>query len=339
MKLNLATAAPSEIDTEIAELETAWFTQRHTAGKAMDTLHYAVGDRQTRSTWKLTEDALFTRLADLLKDDTRPDFVKFHHRTAPDIAKALVTLHQANTEMAQLQREIDILEAEYKRRPWSRFHQLRTTDGARIHDSRWCPGLHRSNLGDLGWHPDLSGKTEAEAVADLGPVMCSKCFRSAPVEWKRDPKDLKVNPNACPGAEKAPVEGTVKFQRSLNGGYEEAECTGCGEMKRLRVGYTIGKHDKPKSKVNEIMAPDGSPLKVGNDVLKTVRAAEISYTDDASYVAACKAGYPHTGRLKEAAEHAELVLQALAAKNETTVETERERLAPKVAKKAKPYAR
>jgi hypothetical protein len=33
-----------------------------------------------------------------------------------------------------------------------------------------------------GWLPELSGKDEAEAVAQLGPNLCSVCFPSAPVE-------------------------------------------------------------------------------------------------------------------------------------------------------------
>jgi hypothetical protein len=33
-----------------------------------------------------------------------------------------------------------------------------------------------------GWLPDLSGKTENEAVAAHGPALCSVCFPTAPVE-------------------------------------------------------------------------------------------------------------------------------------------------------------
>ena len=332
--MNLATATPAEIDTKISDLETAWFAQQDTVGRAMDTLHYVIRDKRTRSHWISTPSEVFARVAELLKD-ARADYIRFNGHTAEDIAKATVAIQVATTEQSRLQREIDRLEAEYKRRPWSRFHQLRHTDGARIHDNRHCPGLHRSDIGDLGWHPELSGKSEQEAVDALGPVMCSKCFKSAPVEWKRDPKDLKVNPNVCPGAEKPPIEGTMTYQATWNGGHYEGRCTGCGDIRLVRSDRTVGKHDRPKSKVNEIMSPDGSPLKVGSDILKTVRTAEISYTDNAAYVEACKAGYRATGRLAEATAHANLILEALAAKNGTTVDAERDRLAPKVAKKAK----
>ena len=35
-----------------------------------------------------------------------------------------------------------------------------------------------------GWLPKLSGMTEAEAVEEHGPALCSVCFPSAPVEWQ-----------------------------------------------------------------------------------------------------------------------------------------------------------
>lgn len=333
--MNLRTATPAKIDEMLAELETAWFAQQNIAERAMDTLRYVV--RDTRSAWYMTTEQVQARVAELQKD-TRPDYRRFNGYSAEDVTKALDKIEATKVEKIRLEGEIKPLEDEYRRRPWSRFFQLRSTDGARIHDNRLCGGLHRSDHGDLGWHPELSGKSEAEAVAELGPVMCSKCFRSAPVEWKRDPADLKVNPNACPGAEQRPVEGTRTFVRSYSGGYDEAKCTGCDEMKRLRADYTIGKHDKPKIKINEITAPDGvSPLRVGGETIKTVRTAEINYTDDAAYLAACKAGYRGTGRVQEATEHVKLILEALAAKNGTTVQAERDRLAPKVAKKAKQY--
>jgi hypothetical protein len=336
--MDLRTATPAQIDTAIADLEVKAWKQGGRIASALKSLHYAVGDRQAgRTGWNMTDDQVTHKAQNLLEDE-RPGFIKFHGSTNESVSENLATIVEAQAEQTRLYGEINVYEAEYKRRPWSRFHQLRSTDGARIHGTRFCSSLHRSDIGDLGWHPELSGKSEQEAVEALGPVMCSKCFKSAPVEWRRDPKDLKANLNACPGAEKSPVEGTRRFQPTWNGGYDEAECTGCGEMKRLRsTDWKIGKHDKPKSKVNEIMAPDGSPLKVGTDILKTVRTAEISYTGDAAYVVACKAGYSATGRLAEAFAHAELVLQALAAKNGTSVEAERERLAPKVAKKAKQY--
>jgi hypothetical protein len=39
-----------------------------------------------------------------------------------------------------------------------------------------------------GWLPSLSGKTESEAVADLGPTLCSVCYPTAPTEWTEGKK-------------------------------------------------------------------------------------------------------------------------------------------------------
>lgn len=71
---------------------------------------------------------------------------------------------------------IETLEEEY--RGWSRFY-LVTSSSGHIHSSRTCHTCRPSTT--YGMRPDLSGKTEAEAVAKLGPGLCSRCFTSAPV--------------------------------------------------------------------------------------------------------------------------------------------------------------
>ena len=35
----------------------------------------------------------------------------------------------------------------------------------------------------FGWLTDLSGASEAEAVEKCGPLLCTVCFPSAPLEW------------------------------------------------------------------------------------------------------------------------------------------------------------
>lgn len=249
--MNLATATPVEIDTVIAELEEQAWKQASLAADALRTLHYAVGDRLTgRTSWKMSDDQAIQR-AQLLLDDPRPGFVKFGGSNDDKVQKSLDTITRAAVERSALYREINIHEEEFRRRGgWSRFHQLRSTANARLHASRFCSGLHRSNPGDLGWHPELSGKSEAEAVTELGPVMCSKCFRSAPTEWKQDPASLRVDPDACPGEGQDPVEGTLKRHSNYSGVKYYGDCPACpAEGVLLRSGNKLPKHkQKPKDK-------------------------------------------------------------------------------------------
>lgn len=62
---------------------------------------------------------------------------------------------------------------------WSRFF-LVTSSAGHVHSSTGCHTCRATTT--YGWMPELSGQSEAEAVAKLGAVLCSACFPSAPVE-------------------------------------------------------------------------------------------------------------------------------------------------------------
>lgn len=61
---------------------------------------------------------------------------------------------------------------------WARFFMV---TGGHIHSSTGCHTLYPTTR--IGWLPDLSGETEADAVAAHGALLCTVCFPSAPVEW------------------------------------------------------------------------------------------------------------------------------------------------------------
>lgn len=61
---------------------------------------------------------------------------------------------------------------------WSRFF-LVTSSAGHVHSSTGCHTCRDTTT--YGWMPELSGKSEAEAVAELGAVLCSACFPTAPV--------------------------------------------------------------------------------------------------------------------------------------------------------------
>lgn len=62
---------------------------------------------------------------------------------------------------------------------WSRFFLVTSSNG-HVHSSMHCSTCRPTTT--YGWLPELSGSTEAEAVADLGSNLCSVCFPTAPVE-------------------------------------------------------------------------------------------------------------------------------------------------------------
>jgi len=63
---------------------------------------------------------------------------------------------------------------------WSRFF-LCTNTGGHIHSSTSCSTCTITT--QFAWITSLSGKTEAEAVTELGEILCSVCFPTAPAAW------------------------------------------------------------------------------------------------------------------------------------------------------------
>jgi hypothetical protein len=66
------------------------------------------------------------------------------------------------------------VDAEYE--GWNRFFLVQ-----HIHSSQHCSSFRPTTR--IGWLPNLSGLTEAEAVAEHGAILCTICFPSAPTEW------------------------------------------------------------------------------------------------------------------------------------------------------------
>lgn len=100
-------------------------------------------------------------------------------RTTP---AARARYEQASGTVYRLQQAIAEMEAIYSQHRWQRFFPCQNRDG-HIHASlRGCSSVYATT--QMGWRPDLSGKTVAEAVADLGEALCTFCFPGAPSDWK-----------------------------------------------------------------------------------------------------------------------------------------------------------
>lgn len=210
--MDIKTATPAEIDTEIARISTEienlniqirWATERvyHWAGRAeyvsatsrtkrgyyrlvgtyeeaaeiarqrwaeKEAWHAAGAPRESYPQWLMGSSFPYS------KDDFEGEFVR--HDSLVD-------------ERAALMAQVYLLEAEYNRRGgWSRFFLVTSSQG-HIHSTTACSTCHtyRSSA-SFGWLPEVSGKTEAEAVAAHGETLCSVCFPSAPVAWQTGKK-------------------------------------------------------------------------------------------------------------------------------------------------------
>jgi hypothetical protein len=99
---------------------------------------------------------------------------------------------------------------------WPRFFLVQ-----HIHNSMYCSSFRPTTR--VGWLPDVSGLTEAEAVAEHGATLCTKCFPSAPVELTV----ARVDPKVCPSSGKAIARPSYvrSYSRSVF-----VDCPDCHKM-------------------------------------------------------------------------------------------------------------
>lgn len=112
---------------------------------------------------------------------------------------------------------------------WQRFYLVQ-----HIHSSTSCSSFRPATK--IGWLPDVSGLTEAEAVAEHGAILCTICFPSAPVEFTRGIQD-----DRCSGSGK-PIDSSLPRRTGYYSG-NTATCADCGKVLGVtRTAYRIPKH-------------------------------------------------------------------------------------------------
>jgi hypothetical protein len=118
-------------------------------------------------------------------DDVRVHVLTVERCLAEGLAPAAAAkLAQAEAACRDAQAACHEVETEYDRRPWSRYWLVTSSDG-HIHRSTCCSTCNKGlNRTGFALTPFLSGKADSDAVADLGPALCSVCFPEAPVESK-----------------------------------------------------------------------------------------------------------------------------------------------------------
>lgn len=171
---------PAEIDTRIADLYRAATIASDRADQKAETLkgaagakYYYIGRRRlTDMTVETAREVVETALAagqNLLHGYT------LRHYGKPSMVEEYDALLAARAAAWNAYSEMN---ARYT--GWSRFFLVTSSKG-HIHSSMDCSTCRAQTT--FGWLPNLSGQSEAEAVEECGPALCSVCFPSAPVEW------------------------------------------------------------------------------------------------------------------------------------------------------------
>lgn len=143
------------------------------------------------------------------------------------IANQRLQAETIRTEAAPL-REAAIAYDKANYEGWNRFFLVQ-----HIHNTAHCSSFRPTTR--VGWLPDVSGLTEAEAVAEHGATLCTICFPSAPVELTT----AKVDDKVC--------TGTRDYSQPSRTGYYRgnwATCSDCGQQIALTSTGKLRKHNK-----------------------------------------------------------------------------------------------
>jgi hypothetical protein len=231
---SLADQTPLQIDEQLAELGLAEAEAKRGVLIAMNTLHGALGQRRRRmgrrEVWPIDDDETLATVRAKAAAGEKPSIV----HTMRSFAELLDRYENALTTLGGVQAAQRPLNAEYARRPWARFFEVRT-NGGHIHSDISYSRCSRRETTEHGWHPELSGLDQADAVAKLGPKLCTICFPDAPTEWTQGVAKVQ-----CAGG--TAEEGTIqRFGMRTFG-----SCPTCHERQPLNLGNTVRAH-KPKA--------------------------------------------------------------------------------------------
>lgn len=225
--------SPRQVDEQLAERYMALAQVNHRYASQVDSAHYTLGHRKSYARSRSGQWA------------TGPEETLEELRTAvasgalkpwdADTAQRILTrVDELAGERHQLREEMADLEAEFRARGgWSRFFLVTSSAGGHVHSSMACHTCKPTT--EFGWQPQLSGKTEPDAVAEHGAILCTACFPSAPVEWTRGREPAA---DTCPGSGQTSSTEPRAMGRSRYG-----TCPVCGEMQTVGYGG-IRKHKR-----------------------------------------------------------------------------------------------
>lgn len=240
-EMDLTTAAPSEIDAKLAELERAEGSAEQKIAFVVADMHYGLGERATyatrnRKAWPTTDkqaiEAVRAKAAAGEKMSSQYSYRPF--------AVLFGKYEAAVADLEAIYAQAKPLNDEFVRRGgWSRFFLVQ---GGHYHRDMTCSTCNKNGLRTrFGWNPEMSGMSEDEAIAEFGrraAVLCSVCFPNAPVEMY----EKRANPNECPGGQY--VAGSDR----RTGMSTHGECPTCHGRHLINAGGAVRKHSKPTGK-------------------------------------------------------------------------------------------
>jgi hypothetical protein len=200
--VNLTTATPVEIDTELGRLYVEIQTAQGRIARSMGDIHRYAGDN---GRWVNASRKVFD-LTDAQAEAKAREFAATGSYDSQPAQRLLAGVDQARAAIAAAEAAIRPLDAEYDRRGgWARFFLVTSSNG-HIHSSMSCSTCNIRT--QFGWMPEASGQTEAEAIAerdrrDSAALLCTVCFPNAPTKWTEKPADAAI----CPGS------GTMDYPR------------------------------------------------------------------------------------------------------------------------------
>lgn len=299
-----------EIDTRIAETNSLLYYKEREIAQILDKLHRFIGDERvlcnpndnpndpySAKKWAKTHAATIA-IAETLTDDTVIQRVVQTYWTLTDEYSTLLAENAALSEI-------------WQEHQWSRFYYVQNNNG-HIHKDTYCSTCYDTTR--FAWLTDLSDQTEAEAVESFGKVLCSVCYPSAPTDW----------------TDGEPIE-KIKAR-------EEAE---------------VRKAERLAKKLEKALLPDASPLLLYRDndprptKIETLAQAKTWLRKASDYRAEFAAGfwtnYESVDQVltrcmnyeRWTPENEKAVIDAIAAKTETTPEAVAAEFKDKAEKKAK----
>lgn len=231
-----ATVDPKAIDRLIADYSRDVATLTARIASDVDGLHRIAGDRMIRhgrrESWQLRDVEAIATARRLIAASE----VDLAYRSGA--ARVLDSYDGRTADVARLHRLIDQLEDVHRAHGWARFFIV---TGGHIHRSMTCSTCNNGrHLTQFGWLPELSGETEAEAVAAHGALLCTVCYPSAPVEWTngRELEEAAKQAGKCPGS------GTYKYDsqaKTTRKGFYSGNGAVCTECQQFVTTTSIGK--------------------------------------------------------------------------------------------------
>lgn len=216
--MDLTTATPVEIDTDLARLWGERSQAAYESYSAVERLHYLVDDKQVgpwrNRSWTMTQDEVFAKAAEMVEADD-------YHRH--DIERTVAKYEAAHAEAVRITGEIEVRNLEFNRRGgWTRAFLVNNTNG-HVHRSMDCSTCFPTT--QYFWVTEYSGGTEESVVEDAGERACTVCYPSAPVEVLSRPtkifsdderaaqkaREEKAAAKAARDAEKVTVEGIKEW--------------------------------------------------------------------------------------------------------------------------------